>query len=498
MNLYKPARNPAREAARLYDVNMALNHPEEVENACVDNIFLEGLHLYIQTGQEAGSSPDIRLPESFNLDVLRSSGWKILPDVPVVPYVAAATGATMAAFTICQCRAAGMADKGKEGEITLEGMVKDAVEGQRVTAMDMLCLPAPERTSMEEFHRLVRDGKIEKWSEPSYVLSREEKKEAKAFIKEFYREEYTRYGMDEETLKKSYQIAMLENKTRMGAGIMAGMLMAVPFSDQLIEGMDSLYEKAEKATGMEGGYNLSEAVQASAAQHPNAFRISEAVTSLGMYAAEASLIQSIPVVGKLTGAAGSRAAALAERLGAKPALQRGIAAGVARITADQTVDTMVHTVPGIVSDAREGKKVTEVGLNALKAEGEDLGLNIGSELVLDAAGIAVKKVVGAVRGGKASVREQLLDSVSNDKLKNCINEMYRPGATTGDGGLADAIRHELTTGELVGGKSHITKGLERVRNLENIIAKQNLDSADLKIATDLLNDLKSALELGGY
>ena len=101
-------------------------------------------------------------------------------------------------------------------------------------------------------------------------------------------------------------------------------------------------------------------------------------------------------------------------------------------------------------------------------------------------------------GGTASVREQLLNLASNDKLKNCINEMYRPGATIGDGGLADAIRYELTTGELVGGKSHITKGLERVRNLENIIAKQNLASADLKIATHLLNDLKSALELGGY
>ncbi len=46
-------------------------------------------------------------------------------------------------------------------------------------------------------------------------------------------------------------------------------------------------------------------------------------------------------------------------------MQRGIAAGVARITADQTVDTMVHTAPGIVSDAREGKKIMEVGLNAL-------------------------------------------------------------------------------------------------------------------------------------
>ena len=97
-----------------------------------------------------------------------------------------------------------------------------------------------------------------------------------------------------------------------------------------------------------------------------------------------------------------------------------------------------------------------------------------------------------------AIRDQLLNLVSNDKLKNCIDQMYRPGATIGDGGLADAIRHELTTGELVGGKSHIRKGVERVRNLENIIEKQSLNETDYKIANDLLNDLKSALELGGY
>ena len=116
----------------------------------------------------------------------------------------------------------------------------------------------------------------------------------------------------------------------------------------------------------------------------------------------------------------------------------------------------------------------------------------------DVAESALKGGSGTGEGGLGSIRDQLMNSVSNTKLKNCINEMYRPGATIGDGGLADAIRHELTTGELVGGKSHITKGLERVRNLENIIAKQDLDSNDLKIATDLLNDLKAALELGGY
>ena len=133
-------------------------------------------------------------------------------------------------------------------------------------------------------------------------------------------------------------------------------------------------------------------------------------------------------------------------------------------------------------------------------------METGSRLLKKAGGKVddvwrwIQKKLGkaGVEGGTKSVREQLLDSVSNIKLKNCINETYRPGAKIGDGGLADAIRHELITGELVGGKTHITKGLERVRNLENIIAKQNLDSADLEIATYLLNDLKSALELGGH
>ena len=95
--------------------------------------------------------------------------------------------------------------------------------------------------------------------------------------------------------------------------------------------------------------------------------------------------------------------------------------------------------------------------------------------------------------GNLSRREELLAKVSNQKLKNCINEMYRKGATIGDGGLADAVRYELKTGELVGGKSHMKKAVERVKNLENIINKQNLSKNDLDIAQRLLDDLKNAI-----
>jgi len=87
-----------------------------------------------------------------------------------------------------------------------------------------------------------------------------------------------------------------------------------------------------------------------------------------------------------------------------------------------------------------------------------------------------------------------LTKVNNPKLKNAINEIYRSNATIGDGGLADAIRYELQTGKLIGGKSHIQKGKERLKNLENIIKMQNLNSEEEKIAIEIMENIKNALE----
>ncbi|NDI36669.1 hypothetical protein [Chengkuizengella sediminis] len=93
-----------------------------------------------------------------------------------------------------------------------------------------------------------------------------------------------------------------------------------------------------------------------------------------------------------------------------------------------------------------------------------------------------------------SKRDELLNTVGNQKLRNAIDQMYRPGAKIGDGGLADVIRHELKTGELLSPKGHFQKGFERISNLKNIINKENLSPSDLKLAQDLLDDLQKALE----
>jgi len=90
--------------------------------------------------------------------------------------------------------------------------------------------------------------------------------------------------------------------------------------------------------------------------------------------------------------------------------------------------------------------------------------------------------------------ERYLKKATDLSLKNTIRELYRPGANVGDGGTADAIRKEIKTGIPVGGRSHIIKGKERLKNLENIINKKELSRKDKLIAIKLYKDLKKALE----
>ena len=71
--------------------------------------------------------------------------------------------------------------------------------------------------------------------------------------------------------------------------------------------------------------------------------------------------------------------------------------------------------------------------------------------------------------------------------------MANNAAKIGDGGTADALRHESETGKLVGGKSHYLKAKERVRALTKLVNSGALSTSDKKIAQDLIDDLDDAL-----
>ena len=78
---------------------------------------------------------------------------------------------------------------------------------------------------------------------------------------------------------------------------------------------------------------------------------------------------------------------------------------------------------------------------------------------------------------KPAVRDPLLQSITD--------QLYRPGASIGNGGTADAIR---------AGVGHVEKGVERIANIERwIVANPDAAGADMHAAESMIQDLISAL-----
>lgn len=94
-----------------------------------------------------------------------------------------------------------------------------------------------------------------------------------------------------------------------------------------------------------------------------------------------------------------------------------------------------------------------------------------------------------------SRRKSLLRIAKNAKLKNAVDQLYRPGAIIGDGGTASVLKFEKATGLGLGknGNTHATKALCTIKYIKRIMQTQNLSHGDQKLARKLLKDLINAL-----
>lgn len=93
-------------------------------------------------------------------------------------------------------------------------------------------------------------------------------------------------------------------------------------------------------------------------------------------------------------------------------------------------------------------------------------------------------------------RNSLMIKSKNEKLKNTINQLYRPSSFIGDGGTASIIKFEKSTGLGTGskGNTHIQKGREMLKYIETKVLKQtNLSAADTKLAKQLAKSLRKAI-----
>ena len=93
-----------------------------------------------------------------------------------------------------------------------------------------------------------------------------------------------------------------------------------------------------------------------------------------------------------------------------------------------------------------------------------------------------------------TARDNLLNAVENPKLRNIVNDLYRPGAKVGSGSSMDAFRLEQLTGGTVGGKTHATKLLNYRTALQRVWSNRaNLSAGDRQITKQLLGDIQNAL-----
>ena len=92
-------------------------------------------------------------------------------------------------------------------------------------------------------------------------------------------------------------------------------------------------------------------------------------------------------------------------------------------------------------------------------------------------------------------RDKYLKQAKDEKLRKIINELYRPGdKVIGDGGTADMLRYEFDSG---GKLAHLQKAQERIVQLERLVNSDTLESSDLKLAYQLINDLYDAVKYVG-
>ena len=94
-----------------------------------------------------------------------------------------------------------------------------------------------------------------------------------------------------------------------------------------------------------------------------------------------------------------------------------------------------------------------------------------------------------------NIQKELLEQAENPQLQNAIKQLYRDNSFIGDGGTADVIRFEQQTGLMLGknGGSHVQKGIDMAKYIENRILTQDLSPLDTALATQLLENLYSAL-----
>jgi hypothetical protein len=174
----------------------------------------------------------------------------------------------------------------------------------------------------------------------------------------------------------------------------------------------------------------------------------------------------------------------------------------AEVEADKVGDQVADQLHG-GGDKQAGAKAGQAGAAAPQKEGAEAAAHeagrekapkIGAKL---SANTTVFRAPNKTTAPKIKSGGVARPSVKNPKLSNIVADLYK-GANTpkpiGTGSTADAIRHEMATGTMVGGRNHTIKGQEYSTALAKWLKNNpTADPGDIAAATAMKNDLDAAL-----
>lgn len=344
-----------------------------------------------------------------------------------------------------------------------------------------------------------KEEKIELWSDPEYVLSKEERKEAKEIVNDYYKNKYSR-NMDSEAYEEFCKIVMIENKTRVGAGVLVGFFESIPLWDLMEKGTDKGFAWAEEQSGGEIGYTFSEQIDIIEKQFPTATKVGEGAGYILQFLALRGILAE-GKTGKALEKAGEGMIAKMGLEGAAKAAAQKTAKSMVNVTLDTMVDTLLKTIPHAIVNGIDGKSAEEIAKEALAETGESFAYNITGEVLAVMVENIAKGILKDKKfpnnlddtcKGESDTLEDVVeggtDALNNLKPQNLMDELassgvkYNPDEVIAVTKTADGKLLWLEQGNTKSGLTHILE-----RHADDF-ASQGIDDIPL-----LLNDvLKTA------
>lgn len=157
----------------------------------------------------------------------------------------------------------------------------------------------------------------------------------------------------------------------------------------------------------------------------------------------------------------------------------------------KTGEVLLTSAVDVTGEGWQGVSFTQFGQRAVTGIATMAATDFISNQFKKTPDLSIEQKVDHSIG---TARDNILNSdISDPKLKNIANELYRPNAKIGSGSTADVLRYEKLTGELLSKTGHQTKALIYRNTLQKMINSGALSPSDYELAKRLLIDLQDAL-----